>query len=178
MQIDTAGATVTREQDGILIVVTEDISQALRTKLTDKGYDCYQVSHDEQALHHLKTNRIALVILDIGKIGVKDFVLNKPTRLNDEETKQVRCHQEIGEHILTPILNDAETLKPVRNHHEQYDGTGYPDRLTNSQIPLGTRILAVADAYDAMSITMKNGSPATQGVCPTCGTKMFRIGKS
>ncbi|MDP6632331.1 MAG: HD domain-containing phosphohydrolase [Dehalococcoidales bacterium] len=69
-------------------------------------------------------------------------------------------------------------MKPVRNHHEQYDGTGYPDRLTNSQIPLGTRILAVADAYDAMSITMKNGSPATQGVCPTCGTKMFRIGKS
>ena len=124
MQIDTAGATVTREQDGILIVVTEDVSQALRTKLTDKGYDCYQASHDEQALHHLKTNRIALVILDIGKIGVKDFVLNKPTRLNDEETKQVRCQPEIGEHILTPILNDAESLKPVRNHHEQYDGTG------------------------------------------------------
>ena len=95
--------------------------------------------------------KMAGLVHDIGKIGVNDFVLNKPGSLTNEEFKQIRCHPEIGEHILAPIIDDNETLKLVRNHHERCDGTGYPDRLTNTQIPLGTKILMLADAYDAMT---------------------------
>ncbi|MFC1864300.1 HD domain-containing phosphohydrolase [Chloroflexota bacterium] len=95
--------------------------------------------------------QLAGLVHDIGKIGVNDFVLNKPSNLTNEEFKHVRCHPEIGEHIIAPIINDNETLKLVRNHHERYDGTGYPDGLTNTQMPLGTKILTLADAYDAMT---------------------------
>jgi len=95
--------------------------------------------------------KMAGLVHDIGKIGIKENILNKPTGLTDEEFKQVCHHPEIGEYILAPIVNDTEILQLVRSHHERYDGTGYPDRIKGSQIPLGTRILAVADAYDAMT---------------------------
>ena len=95
--------------------------------------------------------RLAGLVHDIGKIGVEESVLNKPGRLTDEEFKHVKCHCEAGEHILTPIVEDDDILKVVRHHHERYDGTGYPDRLSGEQIPLGARIMAVADTYDAMT---------------------------
>jgi HD-GYP domain-containing protein (c-di-GMP phosphodiesterase class II) len=60
-------------------------------------------------------------------------------------------HSELGEHILTPIVEDEQILRAVRHHHERYDGTGYPNRLSGKQIPLGARILAVADTYDAIT---------------------------
>lgn len=95
--------------------------------------------------------KMAGLVHDLGKIGVKDSVLNKPTKLTNAEFKHIQCHPEIGEHILAPIINDNETLKLVRNHHERYDGTGYPDGLTNTQMSLETKILALADTYDAMT---------------------------
>ena len=95
--------------------------------------------------------RLAGLVHDIGKIGVRESVLNKPGRLTDEEFQHVQDHPEIGEHILAPIADDAEILRMVRNHHERYDGTGYPDRLKGNQILLGARILMVADAYEAMT---------------------------
>ena len=95
--------------------------------------------------------RLAGLVHDIGKIGVRESVLNKPSRLTDEEFQHVQKHSEIGEHILAPIADDKEILKLVRNHHERYDGSGYPDQLKSRQIPLGARILAVADAYEAMT---------------------------
>lgn len=95
--------------------------------------------------------RMAGLVHDIGKIGIKDSILNKSTGLTDKEMNIVQTHSEIGEHILTPIVNDKETLKFVRNHHERLDGKGYPDGLTDTQIPLGTKILTVADAFDAMT---------------------------
>ncbi|MFC1952850.1 HD domain-containing phosphohydrolase [Chloroflexota bacterium] len=95
--------------------------------------------------------KMAGLVHDIGKIGIKEHILNKPAGLTNEEFKQVREHPEIGEYILSPIVDDTEILKLVRNHHERYNGTGYPDRLKGTQIPFGTRILAVADAYDAMT---------------------------
>lgn len=95
--------------------------------------------------------RLAGLIHDIGKIGVRESILNKPVRLNAEEYQHIKYHSEIGEHILTPIVEDEEILKMVRYHHERYDGTGYPDGLSGKQIPLGARILAVADSYDAMT---------------------------
>jgi putative two-component system response regulator len=95
--------------------------------------------------------RLAGLVHDIGKIGVRESVLNKPCRLTDEEFNHIKSHCEIGEHILTPIVEDEEILKAVRHHHERYDGRGYPDGLSGKQIPLGARILAVADTYDAMT---------------------------
>jgi HD-GYP domain-containing protein (c-di-GMP phosphodiesterase class II) len=82
---------------------------------------------------------------------VRESVLNKPGRLTDEEFQHVKYHCEMGEHILAPIVEDEEILRVVRHHHERYDGTGYPNRLSGEQIPLGARILAVADTYDAMT---------------------------
>ena len=95
--------------------------------------------------------RVAGLIHDIGKIGVRESVLNKPAKLTDEEFQHVKYHCEMGEHILAPIVEDEEVLKVVRHHHERYDGTGYPNGLKGEQIPLGARILAVADTYDAMT---------------------------
>ena len=95
--------------------------------------------------------RLAGLLHDIGKIGVRESVLNKPGRLTDGEFQHIKYHSELGEHILTPIVEDKEILKAVRHHHEYYDGSGYPEGLKGEQIPLGARILVVADAYDAMT---------------------------
>jgi len=107
----------------------------------------------EMGLSQHSTERIrqAGLIHDIGKIGVREAVLNKPDRLTDEEFGHIKSHCEAGEHILTPIVEDEEILKVVRHHHEHYDGTGYPDGQKYEHIPLGARILAVADSYDAMT---------------------------
>jgi len=107
----------------------------------------------EMGLSQHSTERIrqAGLIHDIGKIGVRESVLNKPGHLTDEEFQHVKEHCEMGEHILAPIVEDEEILKVVRHHHERYHGTGYPNGLKYEQIPLGARILAVADAYDAMT---------------------------
>ena len=94
--------------------------------------------------------RLAGLIHDLGKIGMRESVLGKPARLTGEEYQHIKYHCEMGEHILTPIVEDEKILKVVRHHHERYDGTGYPDGLKGEQIPLGARILAVADAFDAM----------------------------
>ena len=95
--------------------------------------------------------RLAGLVHDIGKIGVRETVLNKADSLTDEEYEHVRLHSEAGEHILTPIVGDEEILKAVRHHHERYDGKGYPDGLKGKQIPLLARIIAVADTFDAMT---------------------------
>jgi putative two-component system response regulator len=91
--------------------------------------------------------RLAGLIHDIGKIGVRESVLNKPGRLTEEEYQHIILHCEIGERILKPIVEDRKILEMVRHHHERYDGTGYPDGLSGKRIPPGATILAVADAY-------------------------------
>jgi putative two-component system response regulator len=95
--------------------------------------------------------RLAGLVHDIGKIGVREAVLNKPGSLSDEEFEHVRLHSVTGERILQPIVDDGEILKAVRHHHERYDGTGYPDGLKGEQIPQLARIIAVADTFDAMT---------------------------
>ena len=95
--------------------------------------------------------RLAGLVHDIGKIGIKESVLHKPDKLTNEEYQLIQLHCEAGERILTPIVEDEEILKIVRHHHERYDGGGYPDGLSGEQIPLGARIIAVADTYDAMT---------------------------
>lgn len=90
---------------------------------------------------------------DIGKIGVKDTVLLKPGRLTDEEFEEIKQHSIIGDNILKPIKFFPKERDLIRHHHERYDGRGYPDGLAGEDIPITSRILAVADTYDAMTST-------------------------
>jgi HD-GYP domain-containing protein (c-di-GMP phosphodiesterase class II) len=87
---------------------------------------------------------------DIGKIGVRDDVLRKPGALTEEERFLVQQHPVIGDGLLAHVKQLAHLRPCVRNHHEQYDGRGYPDGLAGDAIPLAARILAVADSCDAM----------------------------
>lgn len=87
---------------------------------------------------------------DIGKIGVPDEIINKPGKLTSEEFKIIEEHPVIGDKIISP-LDGSEVLKPhVRNHHEHWDGSGYPDGLKGEDIPLAARIITVADVFEAL----------------------------
>lgn len=98
--------------------------------------------------------RKTALLHDIGKIGVRDHILLKEGKLTEEEFNQVKTHPQQGENILLQI-EPADAMAPylegVRSHHERYDGCGYPDGLKGKEIPLFGRIIAVADAYDAMT---------------------------
>ncbi len=91
------------------------------------------------------------VLHDIGKLGIRDMVLNKPGQLTPEEWDMMRLHPVTGEEILKPVFLDPRMLEIVRSHHERYDGKGYPDGLSRDQINILAHILSVADAYDAMT---------------------------
>jgi response regulator RpfG family c-di-GMP phosphodiesterase len=88
---------------------------------------------------------------DIGKIGVREAVLNKDGPLTEEEYQHIMTHPMVGWHILSPLLGDTPmALNIVRSHHERFDGRGVPDMLAGTAIPLEARIAAVTDAFDAM----------------------------
>ena len=89
---------------------------------------------------------------DIGKIGVREDVLNKPGKLTDAEYEHIMTHPVVGWRILAPLLGETPVaLNIVRSHHERYDGRGVPDRLAGENIPFEARIAAVADSFDAMT---------------------------
>jgi putative two-component system response regulator len=90
------------------------------------------------------------IIHDIGKIGVPDAILLKQGPLNAEELRRMRMHPVIGESIVKPLRTGANLLPIIRNHHENFDGSGYPDGLAGRAIPHLARIVAVCDAYDAL----------------------------
>jgi response regulator RpfG family c-di-GMP phosphodiesterase len=94
--------------------------------------------------------KLAGLLHDVGKIGIQGSVLNKPDRLTEDQFELVKLHPEIGEHILSPIVDSTEILEAVRGHRERFNGKGYPDGLKEGEISLGARILAVSDAYEAM----------------------------
>jgi putative nucleotidyltransferase with HDIG domain len=94
---------------------------------------------------------LGAVLHDIGKVRVPEAILNKPGALTEEEWVVMRTHPEVGEQILRPIQSLQSILPIVRHHHERWDGSGYPDDLAGSAIPLGARIVAVCDAYRAMT---------------------------
>jgi putative nucleotidyltransferase with HDIG domain len=91
------------------------------------------------------------LVHDIGKIGLPPGLLEKPGPLTLEERRQMETHTTIGERILANVDDYASIARVVRHHHERYDGNGYPDGLAGDEIPLLSRIIAVADAYDAMT---------------------------
>ena len=95
--------------------------------------------------------RIGGLLHDLGKIGVPDGVLLKPGRLTDEEYQAIKRHPTIGASIIEPISFSENIRDIIRYHHENHDGTGYPDRLIGNEIPLLARVIHVIDAYEAMS---------------------------
>jgi putative nucleotidyltransferase with HDIG domain len=99
----------------------------------------------------VKTLRLAGMIHDVGKIGIEDTILRKPGRLTDEEFAMIRSHPERGVQIIEPLDFLRGALPIVRHHHECFDGRGYPDGLKGEAIPLGARIVAIADTYDAIT---------------------------
>ncbi len=98
-----------------------------------------------------RINEYGAILHDIGKIGVPEAILNKPGKLTPEEFAIIKQHPEIGERICQPLRFGPEIGPIVRGHHERWDGGGYPDGLAGEAIPLGARIVAVADSFDAMT---------------------------
>jgi putative nucleotidyltransferase with HDIG domain len=105
-----------------------------------------ELSPDQVKLAHL-----CGLVHDIGKIGLPPGLLEKAGALTLEERRQMEEHSAIGERILAKVEDYAEIARIVRHHHERVDGQGYPDGLTGDEIPLLSRIIAVADAYNAMT---------------------------
>ncbi len=107
-----------------------------------------RLGYDRQALKQLE---YAALLHDVGKIGVADAIINKPGRLTDEEFAEMKRHPVIGSEILSEISEIPDIMVGARWHHEKYDGTGYPDHMKGEDISEVSRIIAVADAYDAMT---------------------------
>jgi putative nucleotidyltransferase with HDIG domain len=100
----------------------------------------------------LEEIRMGAELHDIGKIGTREAVLNKPGPLTTEEFQHIIEHTTLGERILAPLARENPTvLRIVRNHHERLDGAGFPDRLKGEEIPFEARIVCVVDAFDAMT---------------------------
>ncbi len=115
---------------------------------------------------------IAGFLHDIGKIGVKESVLNKPGKLDAMEWESVKEHPVLAARILDPIDELRDVIKMVKHHHERFDGGGYPDGLAGSSIPLGARILSVADAYDALT----SNRPYREPMTPEEAIQIFKDG--
>ena len=107
-----------------------------------------QLGLDEDEIHRV---RVAGLLHDIGLVSVPDEIINKRGSLSATEWRRIKEHPEIGEMILKHIASLQSFLPIVRHHHEHFDGCGYPDGLATEKIPLGARIVAVADAFQAMT---------------------------
>lgn len=99
----------------------------------------------------LKMLHVSAICHDVGKMGVSDLILKKPSLLSAEEFEEIKAHPTIGARIIEGFPSAELILAGVKHHHERWDGTGYPDGLAGDEIPLIARIIAVADAFDAMT---------------------------
>ena len=107
-----------------------------------------ELSLDEATCEDL---RVAGRLHDVGKIGIREAILNKPGRLTSEEFEHVKQHVRIGLDILAPLFHIKKPLEYVEHHHERWDGAGYPQGLAGEAIPMGARILCAADTFDALT---------------------------
>ena len=112
------------------------------------GRVCDQLGLDAGASRVI---RLGALLHDIGKIGIPEAILRKPGALTDEEMLIMQRHPDIGARILEPVPYFADLVPLVRSSHERWDGRGYPDGLAAEEIPLGSRVIAVCDAYHAMT---------------------------
>ncbi len=149
-----------RRIEEIFLAAVQSLVQALELK------DPYTRGHSDRVSHNagviaraigLDDDTVRQVVLgghmhDIGKIGVREAVLNKPGPLTADEYCHIMTHPVVGWQILSPLMADAPlSLIIVRSHHERYDGRGIPDGLAGDEIPIVARVVAVADAFDAMT---------------------------
>lgn len=95
--------------------------------------------------------KMACMLHDVGKIGIPDYILAKPEKLSDSEFEIIKTHPIKSEQLLKTVKGMREEAKWVRHHHERWDGLGYPDGLAGEQIPLPSRIIAIADIYEALT---------------------------
>ncbi|MEW6040062.1 MAG: HD domain-containing phosphohydrolase [Elusimicrobiota bacterium] len=144
--------------DNSYMQIIRALSNVLETK------DAYTIGHSDNVTKyalaiaqkmHLQERDINIIVQaamlhDLGKIGVHDYILTKPSKLTPEEWEEVKLHSLKSAEILEPIPFLKEVSTMVKYHHERYDGKGYPSGLRGSEIPLGSQILTVADAFDAM----------------------------
>jgi two-component system cell cycle response regulator len=100
---------------------------------------------------HIRQLRLAAELHDVGKLAIPERILNKPGPLDEDEWRIMQSHAEVGGRILGCVRALAPAAALVRAHHERHDGTGYPLGLSGERIPMGARIIAVCDAYDAMT---------------------------
>ena len=134
--------------------------------------------------------RLAGKLHDVGKIGVRESVLDKPGRLTEDEFAHVQEHVLIGLNILAPLPQFARIRDYIAHHHERIDGSGYPAKLSGDAVSLGGRILAAADALDALTsprayrlaLSLDEAlamlrSLGSRGICPTVAPAMDRIVK-
>lgn len=149
----------TRENEELFLHVVESLADAIDAK------DNYTKGHSGRVAQYAKEiaqrygydekqqEQIFMMGLlhDVGKIGVPDEVINKTGRLTDEEFNRIKVHPVIGHKILSNIREMPELADGARCHHERYDGNGYPEGISGENIPEKARIIAVADAYDAMT---------------------------
>jgi putative nucleotidyltransferase with HDIG domain len=98
----------------------------------------------------LEALELGALLHDLGKLGVPAAILQKPSLLTSWEMEIVERHTDIGARMVEPLWCLRRVVKAIRHHHERYDGGGYPDGLQGEEIPLAARIVAAADAYDAM----------------------------
>ena len=157
--IHGGNAELYRQQAELLAGVIRALSSAIDAK------DTYTCGHSDRVARiatsigrelgldsdTLRTLYLGGLLHDVGKIGVKDEVLSKPGRLTDEEFEHIKAHPEIGYRILRDLKKLDDVLPIVHHHHESWNGRGYPDGLAGGDIPFLARLVAVADAFDAMA---------------------------
>jgi putative nucleotidyltransferase with HDIG domain len=119
----------------------------------------------------LESLEFAAFLHDIGKIGIRDAVLLKPGPLDEEEWKHMKIHPEVGYEIASKIDMLKPTMAAIRNHHERWDGRGYPDGLAAENIPLSARVVCLADAFDAMATDRPYKRALTLEECGVAITK-------
>jgi putative two-component system response regulator len=143
----------------VLDSIALTLSTAIEARNLETGEHCRQLgilservaAVLDQDEHQRMTVRIGGYLHDVGKIGIADAILLKPAGLTEEEMAEMRRHSEIGAAILEVHEAMADIAQIVRHHHERWDGGGYPRGLKGTAIPLGARIIAVADSFSAMT---------------------------
>src|SRR5207237_6879489 len=114
----------------------------------------------------LKAIEAAAVLHDMGKLAVPEYILNKPGKLTAQEFEKMKLHASVGADILSAIDFPYPVVPIVRHHHEQWDGGGYPSGLKGTDIPIGARILAVVDCFDALTSDRPYSPRLSDGKAP------------
>ncbi len=149
----------TQENENLSLHIVQTLAEAIDAKDTyTNGHSSRVAQYAREIARRFGYSRkqqdeiyMMGLLHDVGKIGVPDSVINKPSRLTDEEYDLIKTHPVMGERILRNIRERPELALGAHWHHERYDGRGYPDGLSGDTIPEEARIIAVADAYDAMT---------------------------